>query len=51
VVLASEDPEAFDVVEVAFATAEGPPGMRAPRVGDVFEWRASEFRRRTGVEI
>jgi hypothetical protein len=51
VVQASEDPEAFDVVAVAFAAAEGPPGMRAPRVGDVFEWRASELRRRTGVTI
>ena len=51
VVQASEDPEAFDVVAVAFASTEGLPGMRAPRVGDVFQWRASEFRRRTGVQI
>jgi hypothetical protein len=51
VVQASDDPEAFDLVAVAFAAAEGPPGMRAPRVGDVFEWRASELRRRTGVTI
>lgn len=51
VVQANEDPEAFDVVAVAFASSEGLPGMRAPRVGDVFEWRASELRRRTGVTI
>jgi hypothetical protein len=51
VVQASEDPEAFDVVSVAFATAGGLPGKRAPRVGDVFEWRASELRRPTGVTI
>jgi hypothetical protein len=49
VVQASEEPEALEVVAVAFASAEGLPGMRAPRVGDVFQWRASELRRRTGV--
>jgi hypothetical protein len=51
VVRASEDPEAFDVVEVAFAFTDGPRGTRAPRVGDVFQWRASELRRRSGVTI
>lgn len=49
VVQAAGAKPSFRRVRIAFATMQGPPGMRETTVGDVFEWTVAELRPRVTV--